>query len=46
MHSCPDCDQACACDGEDVWNDEAAEECVHNCDTDGEQGLEDTFYDD
>lgn len=25
MHECPDCGQACACDGEDMWN--AASEC-------------------
>lgn len=31
MHECPACGQACDCDGEDVWNDAAAEECTHAC---------------
>lgn len=31
MHECPDCDQACSCDGEDTWNDAAADDCVHAC---------------
>ncbi len=26
MHSCPVCDQACACDQEDAWN-----ECPADC---------------
>ena len=32
MHECPDCGLACDCDGEDLWNDEAARECDHGCD--------------
>lgn len=32
MHSCPECGQACACDGEDLWNDAAEGECCHECD--------------
>lgn len=31
MHECPHCGQACACDGEDVWNDAAAYGCEHEC---------------
>lgn len=30
-HSCPDCDQACYCDGEDMWWDNP-EDCLHDCD--------------
>lgn len=30
MHECPDCGQACDCDGEDTWLDE--DECEHLCD--------------
>ena len=41
MHDCPDCGQACACDGEDTWNDEASEDCVHDCDP---QDIEDDDY--
>lgn len=29
-HSCPTCDQACYCDGEDTWWDEV-EDCNHQC---------------
>lgn len=32
MHDCPECGQACTCDGEDVWNDAAGDDCVHECD--------------
>ena len=32
MHSCPDCGQACDCDGEDTWIEENEEECIHECD--------------
>jgi hypothetical protein len=32
MHSCPDCGQACDCDGEDTWIDENEETCSHACD--------------
>lgn len=36
MHSCPDCGQACDCDGEDVWMEDERgmplEECGHECD--------------
>ena len=32
MHSCPDCGQACYCDGEDVELESAEENCCHNCD--------------
>lgn len=35
-HSCPLCDQACYCDGEDVWNECAAEECIHECEEEPE----------
>lgn len=34
MHECPDCGQACDCDGEDVWSDYGALSCRHNCEDD------------
>ena len=27
-HSCPNCEQACYCDGEDVWLDSNADDCI------------------
>ena len=30
-HPCPECDQACYCDGEDTWWDEAPDDCSHEC---------------
>lgn len=33
MHECPDCGQACDCDGEDTWYEfDEIEECSHVCD--------------
>ena len=32
MHECPDCGQACTCDIEDIWHDEAPYDCSHECD--------------
>jgi len=33
MHACPDCGQACYCDGEDHENDYALlDDCAHICD--------------
>jgi hypothetical protein len=43
MHECPDCGQVCDCDGEDIWNDAAANECEHGCD---EQEGDDDDWDD
>ena len=34
MHECPECGQACDCDGEDIWNDAAALDCIHECEDD------------
>ncbi len=34
MHECPECGMVCDCDGEDVWNDAAAETCEHECEDD------------
>jgi hypothetical protein len=28
MHECPECGQACACDGEDTWFEDVVE-CTH-----------------
>lgn len=33
MHECPECGQACDCDGEDTWMDYVTD-CVHECDPD------------
>ncbi len=30
-HECPTCGQACYCDMEDTWFDEAPEDCMHDC---------------
>jgi hypothetical protein len=32
MHECPECGQACDCDGEDTWMTSAANDCTHGCD--------------
>lgn len=31
MHECPDCGQACTCDGDDTWFENVTY-CVHDCD--------------
>lgn len=31
MHSCPECGQACDCDGEDTWLESSEDDCEHNC---------------
>jgi len=31
MHECPECGQACDCDGEDTWFDNYTN-CEHECD--------------
>ena len=33
MHSCPECGQACDCDGEDIELESSEDDCVHECDT-------------
>ncbi len=38
-HSCPDCGQACYCDGEDTWWDEY-DECIHECEEETEEADE------
>lgn len=30
-HECPDCGQACYCDGDDTWMDSGSEACEHGC---------------
>lgn len=34
MHECPVCQMDCDCDGDDLWYDEAPDECEHDCDDD------------
>ena len=31
MHECPDCGQACDCDGEDTWFNECPDNCECDC---------------
>ena len=40
MHECPECGQACDCDGDDIWNDYAALFCTHDCDEDEDDDLD------
>lgn len=40
MHDCPDCGQACDCDGEDTWIDYESDNCIHDCDPDEEGDYE------
>lgn len=42
MHCCPSCGQACYCGGdiEDHENEEAEDECTHECDEDDQEGDE------
>lgn len=40
MHSCPECDAACYCDCEDSDVGFSDEDCVHECDSDGESDEE------
>lgn len=42
MHECPNCGQACACDGEDTWFDEWAN-CECPCD---DEEADDDLYGD
>lgn len=41
-HECPVCGQACYCDIEDVWHEEAPDDC--DCCCEGEDG-DDDFWD-
>ncbi len=44
MHECWECGQACDCDIEDTWHDEAPHDCTHVCDDDDDDDL-DADYD-
>jgi len=41
MHDCPNCGQACDCDGEDTWNDAASFDCEHDCEEEDDDGSQD-----
>jgi hypothetical protein len=41
MHECPQCGQACACDGEDTWFDEAPDDCECECEDLDNEDFED-----
>jgi hypothetical protein len=49
MHTCPECGQACTCNGDidDIMFDDGPEAlaCVHDCDVD-DSGIYDGFEDD
>ena len=48
MHECPDCGQACDCDGEDTWHEwdsEEAENCSCGCEGELDDFEDDDFYD-
>ena len=40
MHDCPECFQACDCDGEDTWLESESDFCNHECEPDEDDGLE------
>lgn len=50
MHDCPDCGQACDCDGDDVWESGSVTDdgCQHICDpsdfSDGQDDFESIGY--
>jgi len=43
MHTCPECGQACTCNGdiEDHDNDLEAEDCIHDCDPEDKDDIGD-----
>lgn len=41
MHECPICGQGCACDGEDLWHDDAPDDCLCGCVEEIEDELDD-----
>ena len=41
MHECPDCAQACDCDGEDTWFDFPHNlNCSHDCEPDSDEDMD------
>jgi len=47
MHLCPDCEDDCDCDGEDLFHDTAPADCSHDCDDPYDEDLDDDdgYYD-
>ena len=45
-HECPDCYQACYCDGDDTWMDSGALTCVHECEPQDDEYADDMMDDD
>lgn len=45
MHECPDCGQACCCDGEDTWLESNSGSCECDCWNDKLESGDDDFYD-
>lgn len=41
MHECPYCGEACDCDEEDMWHDEAPDDCMCPCLEEGDWDDED-----
>jgi hypothetical protein len=44
MHSCPECGQACYCDGEDHENPLGADDCIHYLTEGWDDSDEDEVY--
>ena len=41
MHECPECGQACDCDGEDTWFDFPYNlDCTHDCEPDSDEDMD------
>lgn len=47
MHLCPDCEDDCDCDGEDLFHDTAPANCSHECEEiyDEDIYVDDDYYD-
>ena len=44
MHLCPDCEEDCDCDGEDLFHETAPADCNHECvDEDPDDDYDDDF---
>ncbi len=44
MHECPDCGEACDCDGEDLWWDTPPDDCECGCYREEEWDYDDYCY--
>lgn len=47
MHTCPDCGEACYCNGDIEDHDTGEpEDCGHNCDPDPESDFDNEYFED